>query len=56
MRRSSATVNPGEDWVDLEAMAHRGGTDWPRTLGVPVSHLGADDLRIARLERLLSNS
>ncbi len=44
----------GKDWVDLEAMATAGTTDWTRTFGVLASHLGAEDPRIRRLEDLLA--
>lgn len=43
-----------KDWVDLTAMRDAGVTDWPRTIGVLVLHLGRDDDRIERLERLLA--
>ena len=49
-------LDRGQDWVDLESMAARRTTQWARTLGVLVSHLGSTDPRIAKLERLLEDA
>lgn len=41
-----------KDWVDLDEMHQAQSLDIARVLGVLVTYLGADDHRVARLQRL----